>query len=632
MMDDCGGCRGRGSSSESCPYVQHKSLGPDYNYQYYYVNKQSCNSTRLSSNKTGCDLTFLPTMHSLANNLWSILVILIIICSLNPVRCQGIAEEGRAMKYLGTFGYISGPSTETGNYIAKEDFKKALKHLQMMGGIPQTGEPDQRTLELMSKPRCGVRDEVDSKTTSNRRGKRYVLAPSKWDKKDLTYRILNYTPDLHIEKVRKAIYDAFTVWSDATDLTFTETTASYADIMIKFASGYHQDGYPFDGKGLILAHAFFPGEDKGGDTHFDDDEKWILNSKEDGVDLFMVAAHEFGHALGLGHSSEPKALMYPWYQGFDENFKLPNDDIEGIQRLYGGRGPLPRPRPPVTRPRHRTTTRAPKVVTKNPPYRPKDDDNKKTPAINPCEHRFDAISVLRREVFLFMGDTFYRLDSRGLIQGEPTKIHSFWYGLPKWVNKIDAVFERTTDGKIIIFIGDKYWVFNGNQRLGPESGRPLADFGIPADIKRLDAVFVWGFNNRTYLISGDMYWKLNLKNDYIELDYPRDMSIWRNVPTPVDAAFRYWDGKTYFFKGEYYYEFYDNYMKVRKGFPKLIRKHWLGCNTDPQGQYNLYRIQNQPAVDDKQKNIIENGTSDIKSRILTLCVLSFVTSLLYVLQ
>lgn len=628
-MDDCGSYKRRGSSSETCPYLHHefKSLGPDYNNHQYSVNKQSFISSRLSNSKNGCDQTFLPSMFNLVSNLSCILVILIIICSLNPVRCQGIAEEGQAMKYLGTFGYLSGPSTETGNYIAKEDFKKALKHLQKMGGIPQTGEPDQRTLELMTKPRCGVRDELDSKTL-NRRGKRYVLAPSKWDKKDLTYRILNYTPDLDIEKVRKAIYEAFKVWSDATDLTFTETTASYADIMIKFASGYHQDGYPFDGKGLILAHAFFPGEDKGGDTHFDDDEKWILNSKEDGVDLFMVAAHEFGHALGLGHSSEPKALMYPWYQGFDENFKLPYDDIQGIQRLYGGRGPLPRP--PTDRPRLRTTTRAPKVVTNNPRYEPTGSPNK-PPTINPCEHRFDAISVLRREVFLFMGDTFYRLDSRGLIQGEPTKIHSFWYGLPKRVNKIDAVFERITDGKIIIFIGDKYWIFNGNQRLGPESGRPLTDFGIPADIKHLDAVFVWGFNNRTYLISGDMYWKLNLKNDYIELDYPRDMSIWRNVPTPVDAAFRYWDGKTYFFKGEYYYEFYDNYMKVRKGFPKLIRKHWLGCNAESQEKYNSYTF-HKPALYNSEKNNIENGVSDIKAGILTLCVLSFMTSLFYVLQ
>lgn len=65
------------------------------------------------------------------------------------------------------------------------------------------------------------------------------------------YRIENYTPDLPWQEVRRVLADAFKVWSDVTDLTFTEVMNTEADIMIKFASRYHKDGYPFDGKGNL---------------------------------------------------------------------------------------------------------------------------------------------------------------------------------------------------------------------------------------------------------------------------------------------------------------------------------------------------------------------------------------------
>lgn len=50
--------------------------------------------------------------------------------------------------------------------------------------------------------------------------------------------------------------------------------------------------------------------------------------------LYIVAAHELGHALGMSHSTDAGALMYPVYS-YAQGYPLAEDDIEGIQALYG---------------------------------------------------------------------------------------------------------------------------------------------------------------------------------------------------------------------------------------------------------------------------------------------------------
>ncbi|KAA0201316.1 hypothetical protein HAZT_HAZT002594 [Hyalella azteca] len=375
--------------------------------------------------------------------------------------------------------------------------------------------------------------------------------------------------------------------------------------------GYHGDGYPFDGAGRTLAHAFYPGPGIGGDIHFDADEKWVQhldshNGSYEEVSLFLTAGHEIGHALGLYHSQAQNSIMSPYLFTYGPGtYELPHDDVAGIQDLYGVNENY----------ESSSETKAqeegdfsPGVVSPTlDPSVPSSPAPPLSSEPDPCDTSYDAISVIRRGVYIFRGkfpfiltnfllrsQFFWRIDQRTVSQ-EPVELSRFWYCLPPNVTHVDAVYERPHQDTIVFFSGEgdgevglvvEYFVCRGNDEL-VDSG-PLRRLGLPADLARLDAAFVWGHNTRTYFMANTMYWRWGpggtcwVRDEYhvlehVELDYPRDMSMWKGVPYDgIDAAFKL-NGTTYFFKGKVFYEFDDLRMKVRPRSPLLSAPFWMGC-------------------------------------------------------
>uniref|UniRef100_A0A4W5RQA6 Matrix metallopeptidase 20b (enamelysin) n=1 Tax=Hucho hucho TaxID=62062 RepID=A0A4W5RQA6_9TELE len=408
-------------------------------------------------------------------------------------------------------------------------FTSKVKDMQSFFGLNTTGSLDSETLEVMSTPRCGVSD-VEDYSHNNR--------VNRWNKNVITYNIGRYTSDLPHSTVDSLIESALSVWARASTLTFVRLRTQRADIMVEFSTFEHGDAYPFDGSKGTLAHAFGPGEGIGGDAHFDDDETWTAGSK--GFNLYLVAAHEFGHSLGLRHSQNPESLMYPTYK----SSRSPKNSQPYYYSRHGW-NPL----------------YSPWILGSHFPLMMQ----------NKCsaDLSFDAVSTLGDATFFFK-DKYLWIKHNQQYDIKEGPINNF---MPKIESKIDAAFwVPRYEPSSVVFPESMYWTVKGSIVKGKP--KPISNFGFPPWVQEVDAAVHIIKTGRTLFFIHDIYYSYNENRRVIDAGYPQYISDdFPGLKSTIDAAV-YKDGFIYFFVGPQVYK-YDYTQKQVVGTEKA--NTWLGC-------------------------------------------------------
>jgi len=530
--------------------------------------------------------------------------------TLQTVSTISVNTIDEIMEYFKIFGYF-GESSVASDMTDESSFvKKMLRQFQYNAGLNQTGVFDNDTHKMMNTPRCGQTDEIGGA----KRRRRYVLQGSKWRSTDLTYGFMSYSTKLSDDIVRTIFHTAFSIWANASALTFTLSSGDSYTIGLLFATGYHGDQSPFDGPGGVLAHAFFP--DSGGEAHFDDDESWTYQNPK-GTDLLQVAIHEIGHTVGLAHTNVKGAIMYPFYTGYTPNPHLTDDDIKAIQILYGApkqiQNLVPSVQPPVAGNTQTTAFGQPMTTTTSPSKvgsttkasqvgqtttsagKPESSTTSQINAVpvsggnntNLCiNSTIDAIVVAEGQTYVFKGLMYYILNATGIMPGYPQPIKSLWSQVEGPISTAlyyDPTFQFSFQGvtydpgHLFLFQGSSYWRFENINQLSPGYPR-LISTGFKGVPDNPDAAFIWSGNGRIFFIKGNQYYRYTrgVGTDY---GYPRPLSVWTSLPSRVDSAFQWTNGRTYFFSGTQYYRFNDRNFKVDTGFPRPTGPYWFGCGS-----------------------------------------------------